>query len=160
MINSIIVFSAGISAGILISMLILRIKAESHILTENVSRFGMEDTEHMIAQSAVESGWKIPKIHDLRETMQNNGFTVQAIKVIEICKPEHAYEILSKDHERIASSLMPCRIAIYLRPDGKVYISRLNAGLIGSLMNGNIPKMMKLAAKETEEILKSTIINK
>lgn len=147
----------GIISGIGITLLVIRIKAQSLMLHENKSIYGFAETEEIIAKAVAGAGWKMPKVHDLQETMTNNGYSVRPVRVIEICKPSYAFQILEKSEERIASSLMPCRIAIYEKADGKVYVSRMNAGLLGSLMNGVIPGMMSKAAEETEMIIKSVI---
>jgi len=148
---------AGLLSGFLLTLLVLWLRGQSLMLHENQSRYGFTETEELITKAAQEKGWKMPKVHDLQETMKNNGYEVRPVKVLEICKPSYAHQILEKGEERIASSLMPCRIAIYQKPDGKVYVSRMNAGLLSVLMKGAIPGMMKGAARETEEILEQVI---
>lgn len=127
------------------------------MLWENESRYSMQETEEILIRKAAENGWRVPKVHDLQETLKNNGYDVLQVKVMEICKPAHAFEILSRNSERIASPLMPCRIAIFERPDGKVYISRMNSGVIGKFMHGVIPSMMKKATSEMEDIINAVI---
>jgi uncharacterized protein (DUF302 family) len=148
---------AGLFVGVLFMAIIIRAKAQSWMLNESVSMLGFAETEDNISKSATEMGWKIPKVHDMQETMTNNGYSVRPIKVIEICKPSFAFQILEKDEERIVSSLMPCRIALYEKSDGKVYVSRLNSGFIGIMMKGVIPHMMSKVGAETELILKDVI---
>ena len=70
---------------------------------------------------------------------------------------DHAEKILKEGDERIVSSLMPCRVAIYEKPDGKVYISRMNSGLMAKTMGGIIAEVMSTASKENEEILNAII---
>ena len=93
----------------------------------------------------------------MKETMRKNGKTdVLNAKVLEICQPELSHKILSRDKERIAISMMPCRIAVYEKADGSVIISRMNASLLGKFMPGIIPEVMKSAASESEEIIEAT----
>lgn len=82
---------------------------------------------------------------------------VKAVKVFELCHTSHAGKILAKSDERVVSSLMPCRVAIYEKDDGKVYISRMNSGLMASTMKGIIPEVMAEAATENEKILAAVI---
>jgi uncharacterized protein (DUF302 family) len=111
-------------------------------------------------QDAVKAkGWKIPTIHDLQATMTKFGKDVKKVMVFELCHPEHAYKILSKDQERVVSSLMPCRVAIYEKSNGKVYASRMNTALMGKMMSGVIPEVMAEASRESEEML-SAILKK
>ena len=57
-------------------------------------------------------------VHDLQATMKKFDKDVRSVKVFDICHPDHSYEILSRDQERIVSNLMPCRIAVYEKNDG------------------------------------------
>ena len=45
----------------------------------------------------------------------------------------------------------------FAEDNGKVYISRMNSGLMASAMTGIIPEVMDDAAKENEEILDAVI---
>jgi len=89
--------------------------------------------------------------------MVKYGIDVRSVKVFDLCKPEHSGRILKSDDERIVSSLMPCRVAIYEKNDGKVYFSRLNSGLMAMPMEGIIPEVMADAAFENEKILESIL---
>ena len=85
------------------------------------------------------------------------GFEVKPATVIELCQPKHAGKILSRDENRIVTSLMPCRVSVYETSDGKVVISRMNSGLVSKLFGGEIATVMADASQETEEILAQTI---
>ncbi|MHC1705948.1 MAG: DUF302 domain-containing protein [Bacteroidales bacterium] len=155
--TSILLILAGIIIGGVLFYLILMRKAAGIMLLENESKYDFTETEKLIIESATAKGWKMPANHDLQMTMKNNGFEVLPVKVIEICKPVHAYEILSRDDEKVVSSLMPCRISIYQRSNGKVFISRINSGLMAKPMKGVIPEVMKQATEEIEDIVKPLI---
>lgn len=127
------------------------------MIIEKESKFGFDKSVESLKEAVKNHGWKMPKIHDLQKTMAKFNKEVKKVKVFEICHPEHAYKILSKDGERIVSSLMPCRIAIYEHSDGKVYVSQMNTGFMGQMMNGIVPEVMEVASKESNEII-STIL--
>ena len=143
----------GFLAGVLITFLVIFISTPSLMLKENKSKYDFETTLAEIEKSVESIGWKIPHVNDLQATMHKFGKDVQQVKVYEICNPEHAYKILKQNNERIISSFMPCRIAIYEKSDGFVYVSRINAGLISKPMNKIIRKTMAIAASETEVII-------
>ena len=98
-------------------------------------------------------GWKTPVIHDLQATMKKFGKDVRSVKVLEICHPDHSYEILSQGEERIVSSMMPCRISVYEKEDGSVWISRINYCIKAKPMSPVIRKTMSAAAADVEEII-------
>lgn len=148
-----ILFIAGVLAGAGLLFFILYAKAPSMMILENESKYSLAETEEKLVQKATDMGWRIPTIHDLQQTMDKNGFEVLPVKVLEMCKPVYAHEILSRDQEKVVSSLMPCRIAIYQKSDGKVFISRMNSGLMAKPMKGVIPAIMKKATDDVELII-------
>ncbi|MEX0987569.1 MAG: DUF302 domain-containing protein [Bacteroidales bacterium] len=147
----------GVIAGTTITLLIIFFSAPSMMFKENKSNYDFQTTITELEKSVEAVGWKIPHVNDMQETMHKFGKEVKQVKVYEICQPGHAYKILSQDDERIVSSLMPCRIAIYEKSDGSVYLSRLNAGLMSKPMRKIIRTTMKDASDETEQILKPVI---
>lgn len=144
----------GLIVGVLLTLILMFSSAQSVMLKETESKYAFEQSVEVFTQSALDNGWKIPAVHDMQKTMEGFGKDVLQAKVFELCHPEHAYEILSRDRERIVLSMMPCRVAIYEKSDGKTYISWMNTALMGSMMKGVVPKVMKAASSESEEIIK------
>ncbi|MDD3876693.1 MAG: DUF302 domain-containing protein [Bacteroidales bacterium] len=156
--DMIIIGIAGILTGIIFTVIVIYTSLSSLVLKEDISKFNFEQTEEELQKAISEMGWKIPKIHDLQETMEKFGKpAVRKVKVYEICHPDHAHEILSRDNERIVSSMLPCRISIYEKSDGKVYISRMNTSLMGRVMKGVVPKVMQSATVDSEKIISSLL---
>jgi uncharacterized protein (DUF302 family) len=147
----------GLIAGAIIALLAIYLSSPSLMLKENKSKHDFETTLAEIEKSVESMGWKIPHVNDLQATMHKFGKDVRQVKVYEICHPDHAYKILSQDDERIVSSLMPCRIAIYEKESGDVFVSRMNSGLMSKPMNKIIRSTMSEAAADTEKILASVI---
>lgn len=147
----------GLVAGALIAVLAIFFSSPSLMLKENKSKHDFETTLAKIEKSVDSLGWKIPHINDLQATMHKFGKDVRQVKVYEICHPDHAYKVLKQDDERIVSTLMPCRIAIYEKSNGEIYVSRMNSGLMSKPMNKIIRSTMSEAAADTEKILASVI---
>lgn len=124
------------------------------MITEKISRFGFGETVEMIMQEAQKGGWNIPAVHDLQQSLAKSGKHVKPVKVIEICKPEYSGQMLELNDERIISVMMPCRISVYEKNDGKVYVSLLDAGQLSIGMPENIARVMKLASDDTFELVK------
>jgi uncharacterized protein (DUF302 family) len=144
---------SGILAGILLSFTIIYFSAQGIMLKEKSVNLSFAEADSLFQKTTIEKGWKIATIHDLQATMKKFDKDVKSVKVYELCHPEHAYKILSQDAERIVSSLMPCRISIYEKSDGKVYVSWMNTGLMGSVMEGVVPEVMSDASRESKEII-------
>jgi uncharacterized protein (DUF302 family) len=147
----------GVISGAAIALLILFYSAPSMMFKEDKSKHDFQTTIEELEKSVESIGWKIPHVTDLQATMHKFGKDVQKVKVYEICQPDHAYKILSQDDERIVSNLMPCRVAIYEKSDGSVYVSRMNSGLMAKPMSKIIRSTMAVAAEETEIILEPVI---
>lgn len=82
---------------------------------------------------------------------------MKSVKVLEICKPEFAYQILSKSKERLASSFLPCRIVVYETDSGEVIVNRLRGKELGMLFGGIIAKTMDQAGFEGEKIISDVL---
>ncbi len=143
----------GILLGVLITLLIIRYKAPSLMMMESKSKYSFDETVNRITAAVESKGWKMPHVHDLQATMHKHNYEVDKVKVLEICKPSIAQKILSRDTERLVSNLMPCRISVYEKSDGQVYVSRLNSVKMGGVFGGIIKDAMSVAGNESEEMI-------
>ncbi len=148
-------FSAigGLVIGVLATFIVVYTSAPGLMLNENEIKVPFDQAIEKYTKSVEDHGWTLVKTHDLQASMTKFGKSVLPVKVFEICHPEHANKILSRDDERIVASLMPCRVAIYQRSNGKVYVSSMNTKLMGSMMKGIVPKVMKDASNQSAQIL-------
>jgi uncharacterized protein (DUF302 family) len=124
---------------------------------ENESKFSFHETVEKINESVLSNNWKIPATHDIQETLRKSGKDVLPVKVIELCNPKLSGQLLENDDERLVASLMPCRIAVYEKSDGKTYISRMNAAWFAKQIGGLIDDVMSSAYYATEEMIKDII---
>lgn len=118
------------------------------------SKYNFAQTIAGLSEKIIAAGWKIPAVHDLQENVRKVGKDILPVKVIEVCRPDYAAEILSVDSLRMFSPLMPCRISVYEETDGKVCIARMNSGLLASQVGGIVEEVMGKAFNEMEETLK------
>lgn len=128
---------------------------ENQPIFEKVSLFGFNETVELLTNAATDRQWGNPATHDLQQTLAKSGKSVRPVKVIEICKPVYSGQMLEKSDERIVSVMMPCRISIYEKADGKIYVGTLNGRLFASAMPENIRGVMVEAADEIEEIVRT-----
>lgn len=120
---------------------------------ESLSPTNFESTVERLTIEIANRSWNMSHIYDLQQTMEKHGKKVLPVKVFSICHPNHSSKILEKDNERIVSTMMPCRISVYEKSDGKTYISRINATVLASSMGGIIEQVMTDSANEVEEII-------
>lgn len=123
------------------------------LFIENESQFGFEETVSLLSSETTKHQWAMPHQYDLQETMKKHGFEVNPVKVFSVCKPDLANRILGSDDERLVAAMMPCRIAVYQKNNGKTYLSRMNAGLFSKLTGRKAGKVMAEAGTGSEKIL-------
>jgi uncharacterized protein (DUF302 family) len=134
--------------------------ASSGMFFENESKYDFDETVEKLKAEIEKKGWKLTATHDLQQTLKSYGKDVLPVKVLAVCHPKHSSKILEKDNERIVSCMMPCRISIYRKSDGKTYISRLNPAPMAKAFGGIVEQVMTESANEIEEMLQGLIVNK
>jgi len=127
---------------------------KTDLVVERPSRLGFDATVEELTTEAERREWKVPAVHDLQQSLAKSGKTVRPVKVIEICKPKYSGQMLELNDERIISVMMPCRISVYEKEDGKTYVSLINAGEMSESLPANIAKVMKEASDETFDIVR------
>ena len=127
----------------------------NQFIIEEISLFDFDKTVEKLVAEAERREWKVQFVHDLQQSLAKSGKSVKPVKVIEICKPEYSGQMLELSDERIISVMMPCRISVYEKEDGKTYIALINTGNMSNGMAVKIADLMKSIADESLEIVKS-----
>jgi uncharacterized protein (DUF302 family) len=127
----------------------------NQFIIEEISLFDFDKTVEKLVAEAERREWKVQFVHDLQHSLAKSGKSVKPVKVIEICKPEYSGQMLELSDERIISVMMPCRISVYEKEDGKTYIALINTGNMTNGMAVKIAELMKSIADESLEIVKS-----
>lgn len=149
----------GLVLGALLATVGIALAAPRLMIVEDASPHGFDETVSRIVAAAEARQWKVPAVHDLRESMQKAGHDVDPATVIELCRPDYAVRILAEDRERVVTSMMPCRIAVYRTSDGSVVVSRMNTTLVARLFGGLISQVMAGASADSEAILATALGN-
>jgi uncharacterized protein (DUF302 family) len=155
--RNILFYISGVLPGALIVLLIVLKTIPTKMLVENESKYNFNKTIEVFKATASECGWKVPHESDLQMTMAKFGNDVKAVQVYDLCHPDHSVKILRKSEERIVTLLMLCRVAIYEKDDGKIYVSTLSSGLLAGLMGGTVKEVMKDASEEIGGIIMHVI---
>ena len=86
-----------------------------------------DDAVASVESASKEKGFGVLHVHDVQATLAAKGFDRAPLKIIEICNPKHAYDVLEKDIK--ISLMLPCPISVYTQ-DGTTYISTLRPNVI------------------------------
>jgi len=129
------------------------------MFNETVSPFGLEETvariQHNIQDNPVlkEHGWSLSGLRNPAKAVQTDGGNVLPVMMIEACSTKYSGPILKEDTVRFLSILMPCKISVYKKQDGKVYIGTMNAGLMGMMFGPLVGEIMGKVAEDQKLFL-------
>jgi uncharacterized protein (DUF302 family) len=129
----------------------------NQLIIEHVSPFNVPTTVEKLIEAASQKEWQNPAVHNLQQSLAKSGKDVRPVQVVEICKSDYSGKMLEKNHERISSILMPCRISVYEKEDGKTYVALLNMAGMTDGMPAATAEAIHGASDETFEIVKSVI---
>jgi uncharacterized protein (DUF302 family) len=145
----------GFVVGIVVVALGGWMMMPSMMFTERVSPFGMEETiariQHNIQNTG--NGWALSGLRNPAKAVQTDGGNVLPVIMIEACSTKYSKPILKDDTVRFLSILMPCKISIYKKNDGKVYIGTMNAGLMGKMFGPLVGEVMGQVAEDQKKFL-------
>jgi uncharacterized protein (DUF302 family) len=150
---------AGFVAGLVFVMVVAMLAMFKMMFTERVSPFGLEETvariQHNVEEDPVlkANGWALAGLRNPAKAVQNDGGNVLPVLMVEICSTKYSGPILKDDDYRILSILMPCKISVYKKQDGKVYIGSMNAGLMGRFFGPMVGEVMQKVAADQDRFL-------
>jgi uncharacterized protein (DUF302 family) len=129
----------------------------NQLIIEKVSPFSVPVTVEKLIEAAHQKGWQNPAVHNLQESLAKSGKHVRPVQVVEICKPEYSGRMLEQNDERVVSILMPYRISVYEKEDGKTYLAILDMTAMTSGLSKNSAEAIYSASAEAFEIVKAVI---
>jgi uncharacterized protein (DUF302 family) len=88
---------------------------------------GFDEAVSAVEAKSKEKGFGVLHTHDVKATLASKGYDREPLKIIEICNPKYATEVLNKDIK--ISLMLPCPISVYVQ-NGKTYISALRPRVI------------------------------
>lgn len=98
-------------------------------------------------------GFRVLHVHDVAATLDEKGFKIEPLKIIEICNAKYAYEAISTDID--LSLMLPCKINVYVK-DQKTVISGLRPTILLKLFQKS---EIKNFAEEVDTLIRKIIDN-
>lgn len=145
----------GVVLGLLLTMGLAYSMMSSLMFTETVSPFGVEETvariQHNIQKTG--NGWELSGLRNPAKAVQKDGGNVLPVMMVEACSTKYSGPILKDDTVRFLSILMPCKITVYKKNDGKTYIGNMNAGLMGKMFGPMVGEVMGHVAADQAKFL-------
>ena len=124
------------------------------MLHENLSPYGIDETVNKIKENATSKGWVVPSVKPLHKSvLKHGGGELRPIMLVNLCQPNHAFNILREDRSKKISVFMPCTISVYQKSDGKTYVGTMNAGLLGEMFGGTVAEVMGEVAVDQQSFI-------
>jgi uncharacterized protein (DUF302 family) len=148
-------FIGGVVLGVVLTGVGAYSMMDKLMFSEVQSPFGMEETvarvQHNIQDTG--NGWALSGIRNPAKAVQSDGGNVLPVMMVEACSTRYSGPILKEDSVRFLSILMPCKVSIYKKNDGKVYIGTMNAGLMGKMFGPLVGDIMGKVAQDQKKFL-------
>lgn len=147
----------GVLAGAALCGLLIVTTMPSLMIMTHESELGFDETVAALEKSIADQGWVVSTVSDMNKSMAKHGVEFgPRVKLVKLCKPEYAKSVLTTD--RYVSTLMPCSFAVWEGDDGKVYLSKMNMGLMAKMFGGNIAKVMGTSVARDEKAMLAGIV--
>jgi uncharacterized protein (DUF302 family) len=147
----------GFIGGLVLTGVLAWTMAGSLMFNEVQSPFGVEETVARIQANiqglTKEKGWTLSGLRNPGLAVQADGGNTLPVMMVEACSTKYSKPILNDDKTRILSILMPCKITVYKKSDGKVYIGTMNAGLMGKMFGPMVGEIMGKVAEDQKLFL-------
>ncbi len=147
-----VAFLVGVATTTIVAFLMF----PNMMIKEIQSPLPFEETLTQIEANAKELGWKVP--NKWKANFQANfkkvvGFDIGPSKALKMCEPQAAVDILKHDRYKRLSVMMPCGVAVYMKNDGKTYISVMNMRLLGFIYGGEVAAAIDRVAPQVDKML-------
>jgi uncharacterized protein (DUF302 family) len=154
--KSISLLIGGFVLGVIIAGILFWLIMPSLMLNVHKCKLSFDETVSIINENALNNGWKVPKIYNIKKSLVDAGQSdMTRLKIISLCQPDHAYNILLDDDNKKVTAIMPCRIGVYEGNDGEVYIAEMNMGLMSRMFGGTIAEVMVKYLKKKVNLWKN-----
>ena len=140
----------GFIAGVVVIALGGWMMMPSLMFTERMSPYGLEETVARIQHNiqAAGNGWALSGLRNPAKAVQADGGNTLPVMMVEACSTKYSGPILNEDSVRFLSILMPCKISVYKKNDGKIYIGTMNARLMGHMFGPLVGGIMEKVADD------------
>ena len=138
------------------ALLIAKIMPSKMIVTE-ASSLGFDDTVASLQEGIARAGWVSPVTINFNHSFAKQGVDLKPrVTIVELCKAQYAKDVLETD--RFVSGIMPCSLGVWEGDDGRVYVSKMNTGLMGKLFGGNIARVIGQHVAGDESTILSGVV--
>ena len=128
------------------------------VVTENVSHADFNVTLKTLKEQLVSDGWTLLTEIDLAKRLATKNVIIPGgMVILELTSGGNTVALLKNEETRYIAGLMPCSVSVYGMSDGRVIISRMNAGLLNSLLEPRVAEVMAKSAAKLDTSIANTL---
>jgi len=114
-----------------------------------------DSTVLSIQEEIAKTGFRVLYVHDVQKTLDEKGFKIEPMKIIEFCNAKSAYAVLQADVK--IGLCLPCKINVYVK-DNQTFISGMRPIILSKFFPeaplGTLPeeidKLIKVVIDESK----------
>jgi uncharacterized protein (DUF302 family) len=149
---------AAFVVGMLVSAGVMWMVMPSLMIEVSEAKGGFDETVAALEAAIAERGWVVAGVRDMNKSLAKQGVEFSPrVKLVDLCKAEYAASVLRTDRQ--IATMMPCTFAVFEGDDGKVYVSKMNMGLMAKMFGGNVAEVMGGAVVADEKAILKGILN-
>lgn len=128
--------------------------AKGAMVVEDTSEADFPTTLKHLKEQLNADGWNIVAEIDLGSRLAKKGVEIPGgLVILELTSGKNAVPLLKQDETRYISAFMPCSVSVYGMSDGRVMISRMNAGKMAGMMEPRIAQLMQKSSVQLDETI-------
>lgn len=128
------------------------------IVVEDVSRADFASVLATLKEQLAADGWNLVAEIDLGARLARKGVQIPGgLVILEMTSGGNTMPLLKNEETRYVSALMPCSVSVYGMSDGRVMISRMNAGLMAGMLDPRLAEAMRKSAGQLDASVARTL---
>ena len=155
--NGFLVFIIALAIGIAGTLIVLRSMLPTLLVTEIESPLEFEATLERLEANAKAQGWKVPrkwKANFQRNFQKIVGKDIGPMRLLKLCEPSIAADLLEKDENKYLAIMMPCTFAVYEKKStGKTYVAMMNLQAVSQAIGGDVIPAMERAWPDMQKMV-------
>lgn len=133
------------------------------VVIENVSHADFNVTLKTLKEQLAGDGWTLLTEIDLAKRLATKNVIIPGgMVILELTSGGNTVALLKNEDTRYIAGLMPCSVSVYGMSDGRVIISRMNAGMLTSMLEPRVAEVMDKSATKLDTSIANALakINK
>lgn len=148
--KTLIISIVSVLIGICITVVTMVFVMPSLMLETYEATLEYDEMIEALQGRVLQAGWVVSGVKEMNQSLAKEGVEFEPrVTLFSICQPQYAESILTTDRD--ISVMMPCKFCLWEGDDGKVYLTKMNTGLMGKLFGGNVAKVMGGSVTADEE---------